>query len=112
MCRLTLTRAGLQTKIANVLQNTPVDRQEEEIKKLTADTDSCPLGIRHPPNGIEFGIGRWLVGASFGTTGPTKMLCYLAGCGLCNHSAKGLRANNDDKSEEEFKVACPCHQCV
>lgn len=28
--------------------------KEERVAKLVANPKTCPLGIRHPPNGVEF----------------------------------------------------------
>ncbi len=33
------------------------DKREEALKTVISDMGSCPLRIRHPPNGIEFGMG-------------------------------------------------------
>ena len=32
-------------------------KRDEEMKKIRANPDTCPLGARHPPNGFEFGLG-------------------------------------------------------
>jgi len=33
------------------------DQKEKEIEKLLADPKMCPLNVKHPPSGFEFGLG-------------------------------------------------------
>ena len=33
------------------------DQKTEKLAKLMSAPNSCSLGYRHPPNGIEFGVG-------------------------------------------------------
>ena len=51
---------GLQAQL-NIIKSDPLYLNEEEkllaMTKCLSDPSSCPLGIRHPPHGIEFGIG-------------------------------------------------------
>ena len=53
---------GLKKQIA-VLMKDPQwhkwsrDKKDEEMHKLRAVPDLCPLGCKHPPNGFEFGLG-------------------------------------------------------
>jgi hypothetical protein len=51
---------GLEGRIKEICTNPAYDtteKKEEAIKKLVSDPTSCPLKLRHPPNGVEFGLG-------------------------------------------------------
>eukprot|EP01083_Nonionella_stella_P224105 798025_1 len=51
---------GLKQKIEKCLaENKGKNRKDvdAELVKLTADSDLCPLKVRHPPSGFEFGLG-------------------------------------------------------
>jgi len=51
---------GLRERIDEVLQEMkgqPREKIDEKLKELRADPRRCPLKTRHPPNGIEFGMG-------------------------------------------------------
>jgi hypothetical protein len=51
--------AGLQSQIDDLMKHKFM-KDEERLKKCEAmlsTVDSCPLKVRHPPSGIEFGMG-------------------------------------------------------
>ena len=33
------------------------DQKTEKMSKLLSVSSQCVLGVRHPPNGMEFGLG-------------------------------------------------------
>jgi E3 ubiquitin-protein ligase MYCBP2 len=45
------------TELLKDLQGKTPAEQDEHMAKLTSDPTDCPLGVRHPPHGIEFGMG-------------------------------------------------------
>ncbi len=51
--------AGLKGPVAAIQNNYSMNekQKEEALSKLRADPKQCPVGMRHPPNGFEFGLG-------------------------------------------------------
>ena len=53
---------GLKKQIATLMKDPnwhkwSRDKKDEEMHKLRAVPELCPLGCKHPPNGFEFGLG-------------------------------------------------------
>lgn len=50
---------GLRDMMDRLIQDRSLSEieREERMKKLVSDEKKCPLGVRHPPNGVEFGMG-------------------------------------------------------
>jgi len=77
---------GLKPAIESVQKDASLNAAQklEAFGKLRSDAKTCPLGIRHPPNGLEFGMG----------------------CSMCadkNSDEDNARAAAEAKREEEEK---------
>jgi hypothetical protein len=44
-------------ELLKMLPDTSPAEQNERMAQMLSDPTDCPLGVRHPPHGIEFGMG-------------------------------------------------------
>ncbi|ETO24336.1 hypothetical protein RFI_12823, partial [Reticulomyxa filosa] len=53
---------GIKKALTDLMKNPSwntwtVEEQEKKAYEIRADADVCPLHVKHPPNGFEFGLG-------------------------------------------------------
>lgn len=72
------------------------DERDKACAKMVSDVTTCPLKVRHPPGGIEFGIGCGLCRGV-----ETKSAPAAASPAAAAAAADGGDAVDDEKAEAE-----------
>lgn len=75
--------SGLRDRINGVMSDVHLSNAEKEkiVKSMSSDPETCPLRMRHPPNGTE----------------------YSSGCGMCVEEKQKKESEAEEKAKAEKK---------